>query len=287
MSESKRPTASTRSPRKKSRPKAEPTVSEKEKAPVERAEEEKEPERKSAPQASEERSSSASAEESDYDEGPKENDQEQKEDHHPDNSGPKVWPTDEFLLQVYYDKAAKVYIASVLEFPEIRATGTNREGVVRDLENRLTNHLQNLRRRNEPVPEGFLNRKAIERMPISISQSLFKRIEQLSRIERVPMDQLISEWLAAAVERKGEKRHEGGQRPQQHQHPHRDRDRDHRDNRDRENHGNRQQGQGQGQGNRHQPRGGQPRRGYQESLENKENFMEYVRNLEKGNWRKR
>jgi len=197
-------------------------------------------------------------------------------------AGPQNRPTDEYLLQVYFDKAARVFVASVLEFPEIKATGNHRDGVVRDLENRLNNHLQNLRRRNEPVPEGYQNRKAVEPLEIQVSQSLFRKLDQLSRLERVPLEQLISEMLAGALERRGEKRHEGGGQPRHQQHS---------QNRDRDNRGNREQsGNREGQGNRnHQPRHGRGggRHNINETLDNRENFMEYVRNLEKGNWRKR
>lgn len=305
MTEKKRPSGSTRSPRKTTRPsKTEKT----EAAAVETAPEVEtvlEEPVKALPTAPPARTSAR--DDRDYDEEEErgrdddyldeveprgdEKDRERGADRAEQRTPSK--PTDEYLLQVYFDKNGRTYHASVLEFPEIKATGTNREGVVRDLENRLNNHLQNLRRRNEPVPEGFHNRKAIELMEIRVSQTLFRKLEQLSRLERVPMDQLVSELLTAAVERRGEKQHghgQGqGQRPQHQQQQHRDRDRDRdrgRGDRDRDNVGNQrggQQGNPRQQGGRH----GGGRRGYQESLENRENFMEYVRNLEKGNWRKR
>lgn len=308
MSESKRPTGSTRAPRKKPRAKSETTEVEKgEEVPEMKAETKAEPKAAKAPAVPapqltdddhpEQTEALQSAHPENFDDH---DDSEDVKDNAP--SGPKIYPIDEYLLQVHYDKAAKVFVATVLEFPEIKATGTHREGVVRDLENRVNNHLANLKKRNETPPEGYANRRALEPLTIQVSQSLFRRLEQLSRYERVPMEQLISEMLAGALEKRGEKRAEG---PRPHEprrdnrHDNRgqqhgrgggggDRNHNHDRNHDRENVGNLRHGGPGREGNRPQPprhRGG--RHNINETLDNRENFMEYVRNLEKGNWRKR
>lgn len=182
-----------------------------------------------------------------------------------DERAPQGRPSDEYLLQVYYDKGARAFIGSVLEFPEIKSSGNSREGVIRDLETKINNSLENMRRRNEVLPEGFFNRRQPEKIEVKVSQSLFRRLEILARAEKVGVDQLLPELITAALERRADKRPEPQRQPQ----PQHNRDRDHR--------GNRQGGQ------RHGGRG----RNYHETMDSRENFMEYVRNLEKGNFRKK
>jgi len=320
MSETKRPAGSARSPRKKPRSKSETATSSQEekeddvtetKAETRSKAEAKAPTPPPAPQMTDDdhpqetraaKTTSEAHEGADDGHEPFDSHEGEQKDSgksHEAPAGPKIYPIDEYLLQVHYDKAGRVFVATVLEFPEIKATGTHREGVVRDLENRVNNHLANLKKRNETAPEGYANRRALEPLSINVSQSLFRRLEQLSRYERVPMEQLISEMLAGAIEKRGEKRAEA---PRQHDREHRDHRHDNNRNqqhnrggggggdrdRDRENVGNQRHG-GQGrEGNRpQQPRHRGGRHNINETLDNRENFMEYVRNLEKGNWRKR
>lgn len=173
-------------------------------------------------------------------------------------------PCDEYLLQVYFDKGAKAFIGTVLEFPEIKSSGNSREGVLQDLENKVNNTLENLKRRQEVLPEGYFNRRQPEKVEVKLSQGLFRRLEILAQAEKVGVEQLLPELIAAAMERRTEKRPEPQRQPQP------SRDRDHRGN---------QRHSGQRHGGRN--------RNFHETMDSRENFMEYVRNLEKGNWRKK
>jgi len=147
--------------------------------------------------------------------------------------------------------------------------------VLRELEGRLEDHLHGLKRDRKPVPEAVYSRRYPERLEVRVSQSLYRRLDLQSRAEKVGLDQLVTELLTQALDRKTEAPR------QQHQQQHHQRhDRNERHDRH-EKGGNRHH---QGGGHRH---GAGRGRGYQETMDNRENFMEYVRNLEKGNFRKK
>ena len=194
--------------------------------------------------------------------------------------GLRIRLSDEYTLQTFFDKGPKSFVATVAEFPEMKVTGISRDAVVREIENRLESHVENLRRRGEQLPEAIAARKYPEKLELRISQGLFRRLDNLSRHEKTSLDQLIVEMLAAGVEKRLEppQRPQQDRRPQQHQG------------------GNRQQHNQGEPGNRRHPHSQQQQHGrrgvghgrnYQETMENRENFMEYVRNLEKGNLRKK
>lgn len=226
--------------------------------------------------------------------------------------------SDEYLIQCYFDKAQNQFIATVLEFGNIKATGSSKADVIRDCENRLESHLNLMKRQGETLPESFQNRSYPELLQIPISQGLYRRLDLLSRQEKTSLDQLVVELISGMVERRLQvpnrhQQHGGGARPQQHSHSHSQNHRDgHRDNHrdghregrrdghreapretrrenrrdfnEEDNIGNlkRDPQPGQNRGNRN--RGG---RNFHKTMESRENFLEYVRNLEKGNWKKR
>jgi predicted HicB family RNase H-like nuclease len=182
---------------------------------------------------------------------------------------PKIRPCDEYSLNVHYDKAGRIYQAGFAEFPEIKASGGQKEAVIRDIESRLENHLQNLRRDGKTVPESLHSRRYPERLEVRLSQNLYRRLDVQSRQDKVGLDQLVTELLTLALDKKTEpsRGHERHSQP-------------------RHGGGNqRERGGQQQQHSQHRRHGGG--RNYQETMENRENFMEYVRNLEKGNLKKR
>jgi len=199
----------------------------------------------------------------------------------------RVQPCDEYTWQVAYDRVQRQYVGSVLEFPEVSFTGTTRDIVMHELEDRVDEIVEMTKRRGDRLPEPVILKHYPEGLDLHISQSLFRKLDVLSRHEKISIDQLVVEILSSGVDRrfdapapKGQHVHQGQGQAQGHGggRPH--------------------QGQGQGQHSRQgSQRGGQSmgRRGYHESLENKENFLEYVRNLEKsgggagrgGGWRKK
>lgn len=219
---------------------------------------------------------------------------------HPEGDAPRVSykPSDFYLSQVYFDRGQNQFVAHVLEFPEVKVVAGTKEQAYKDLERKLEGHLASLRNRGEQVPDAAHVKHYPEKLEVPISQNLYRRLDILSRQEKQSLESLVTELLTHAMDKRhggrsgGHQAQSHGERHERHERGHgRDRDRDRGGNRDRrEDRDNR--------GNRHQNnRGGQQRRpqgrGYHESLENRENFLEYVRNLEKsgggagGGWRKK
>jgi len=231
--------------------------------------------------------------------------------------------SDEYLIQCYFDKGQNQFVASVLEFGNIRVSGVSKTDVIRDCENRLESHLNHLKRNGESIPETLQSRHYPETLQIAVSQGLYRRLDLLSRQEKTSLDQLVIELLSGMVEKRLQApvkhpshshshSHGGGQRPQQgshqgghrdnregrregHREPHRDQHREqHREPRrennrdfqvDEDNFGNSKRGpQPQQNRSNRNNRGG---RNFHKTMESRENFLEYVRNLEKGNWKKR
>ena len=190
--------------------------------------------------------------------------------------------------------------------------------MIRDCENRLESHLNLLRRQGEAIPETLQSRQYPDFLEVPISQGLFRRLDLLSRHEKISFDQLVVELLSGMIEKRLQapaptrNQHNMGSRPQQqqsHQGGHRDNYRSgHRDNnregghreprRDGQRDNNYRGGQSQDrdndnignqrrsfQGNSSQNRG--RGRDFNNTQESRENFLEYVRNLEKGNLKKR
>lgn len=178
---------------------------------------------------------------------------------------PRFQPSDEYQWQVHFDKAARQFVGTVLEFPEIKATGANRDIVQHELETMIDEHLEGLKRRNEKLPEPFHSRHFPEVLELKISQNLFRKLDHRARAEKVTVEQWVTELLTALSEGRIQGGGGGGQR--HHQGP--------------QHNSNREQGHGGGRNDRGH-RGGGKHRGYNNALENRENFMEYVRNLEKG-----
>lgn len=194
--------------------------------------------------------------------------------------GSKFRLSDEYTLQTFFDKAAKAHVAQVAEFPEMRVSATTREAAVLEMENKLENHVENLRRRGEQLPEAFSGRRYPEKLDVKISQGLFRRLDNLSRHEKVSVDQLVIELLSSAITSRLEALPRDRQlarqpQPQQGQPPRHNQPEP----------GNRKQGPPPHRGQHH----GGHRRASQEVMESRESFMEYVRNLEKsggGRWKK-
>jgi predicted RNase H-like HicB family nuclease len=185
-----------------------------------------------------------------------------------DPGEPRFRACDEYTLQVHYDKGGRSYQAGFAEFPEIRATGNQKESVIHEAESRLENHIQNLRRDGKPVPEALHARRYPERLEVRLSQNLYRRLDAQSRQEKVGLDQVVTELLTMALDKKAEPARGHEPRHERHSPPR---------------HGGNQRERG-GQHGQHRRHG---RGNYQETMENRENFMEYVRNLEKGNFRKK
>lgn len=214
----------------------------------------------------------------------------------------RVRPSDEYMVQTYFDKQARNYVSCVLEFPDLKTSAKRREIAEEELLLKIDDYLEEVRRKGGSAPEAIQSRSYPDRLDVPVSQSLFKRLDIFSRKEKISLDQLVVELLTAAMERRpearqgeGQHRHQphqeprrqgGGQPHQQHSHGqgggHRHQD---NHNRDRDNRGNQRQ-HGGGRDRNNNMRG----RSYNDTMGNRENFLEYVRNLEKNggsNWRKK
>lgn len=177
-------------------------------------------------------------------------------------------PGEDYSTVIRFDRSSRQFIAHVVEFPDLKATGSNKDSVIRDIEERLEDHISDLKREGRKLPEAIQSRRYPERLEVRVSQNLQRRLDLVSRQEKVGLDQLVTELLTNALDRRsepprGERQGGGGQ-----------------------NHGNRHGGNQQQQQRHPQHGGRRGGRNFHETMESRENFMEYVRNLEKGNFKK-
>lgn len=175
---------------------------------------------------------------------------------------------DDYTFLVRYDKGLKLFVGEVVEISECKSKGNSRDEVLKDLKVKLEDYIEDHRVQGG-LPEPVFSRQYPEKITITVSQSIFRKLDLLSRMEKVELEQLALELLSSAADR----RMETGKNPQKHSH----------------------QGGGQSQQQRHNHHGGRHgggghnrNRHNQGNLDSRENFMEYVRNLEKGGnrWKK-
>lgn len=177
---------------------------------------------------------------------------------------PDARPGDEYTLQVGYDRAARMFVASYGEISEIRVQRASRDAAVREAELKLDQHLEALHKKKAPMPEPWLNGRLPDAIDLKLSQGLMKKLHACARLERVSLEQLVTEFVSAGLERRNEPARGNERQPPQ--------------GRRESGGGGRGGGGGQGGGNRRQ----QNHRNFQNTMDSRENFMEYVRNLEKG-----
>jgi len=202
----------------------------------------------------------------------------------PQGNQPKAPEGCEYSIQVTFDRQSRQFTAAVLEFPDLKISGPNRETAVRELEVKVDDKLLSLKESNQPIPEPIGAKRYPDTLSLRLSQAVFRKLDVLSRQERTELSELVNELLNGAIERRYEQlggprqQQQGGGGRQQHHH-------------DRDNRGNREQGGGGGKhGNRGGRGGRMSQNNYQNTMSSRENFMEYVRNLEKGGgpgWKKR
>lgn len=186
---------------------------------------------------------------------------------------------EEYAAQILFDRAANLFVGTCVEFPEVVVKGVRKDDVLQEILERIADELEVYRSRNEPVPPALMNRNYPEKLEIRLSRSLQRRLDSLSRQERVPVDQVVTELLTRALSqgplRKEGPRQEGRHGEQRHkQGPPNGNSHHHGKGRDgRQQHRGNNRGGGGGGGNN---------RNYHDTMGNRENFLEYVRNLEKG-----
>ncbi len=191
-------------------------------------------------------------------------------------------PGEEYSLMVHFDKANGQYVASILEFPEISVSGPNKGNVLLELQDKLETQMIEVKRQGQNLPEPIQAKKYPEVLEVPVSQALFRKLDILSRQEKVALEKLVSEMIAGAVEKRFDGRRQTENRPQQNFSQNNNQPRHNNQNRDQRHHHNRGQ---------HHNQNRRPQQGYsQNAAGGQDNFMEYVRNLEKGggsNWKKR
>ena len=173
---------------------------------------------------------------------------------------------DDYTVLVRYDKNAKIFVGEVAEISECKVKGVSREEVLKELKIRLEDYIEDHRHQGG-VPEPIFSRNYPESLSLRLSHSVYRKLDLLSRMEKVSLDQLALEILNSGVEKRLEPGNKGAgkhHQPNPSQQP-------------RHNHHGGRHGGGHNR-NRHN----------QNNLESRENFMEYVRNLEKGGnrWKK-
>lgn len=193
---------------------------------------------------------------------------------------------DGYTIQTNFDKNTKEFMGTVLEFPDLKSTGRSTKDVFEELHRKVQSYLQNIRKKGQPVPEPFFAKNYPEKIELSVSQGMYRRLDILSRLEKVPLDRLLGELLSVALEKRLEpyRVQERPHSPDRHERHENRQDRHERN----ENRGNTRNAQSGGNNPRHnnqQRRHGA--RSYHDTMDNRENFLEYVRNLEKGNIRKK
>lgn len=173
---------------------------------------------------------------------------------------------DDYTFVVRYDRNLRLFVGEVAEISECKTKGMNRDEVIRDLKVKLEDYLEDHRHQGG-VPEPIFSKTYPESLSVKLSQSVYRKLDLLSRMEKIALEQLAAELLASATDRRFESGKGGGHK---HTQP-----------------SNSQQPRHSHHGGRHG--GGHNRnRHNQSNLDSRENFMEYVRNLEKGGnrWKK-
>lgn len=178
---------------------------------------------------------------------------------------------DDYTVLVRFDKSQKCFLGEVVELPSCKVKGANREEVLKELKIQVEDFIEDHRHQGG-IPEALFSKTYPETLTLSVSQSVFRKLDMLSRMEKMELEKVAAELLAVATER----RFDTGKGNAKHNQPHSNASHG------RHSHhggGHRHGGGGHGNRNRHS----------QGNLDSRENFMEYVRNLEKGGgnrWKK-
>lgn len=181
---------------------------------------------------------------------------------------------DPYTIQCHYDRANRKYVFTVLEFPEISASASYREQALLELENLIQDRLYEMERRNEEPPIPIYLKEYPTHLDLDVSQGLYRKLDVLSKQEKIELKKLAVELLTTALAERNVVNRSKRQPPAPSP-----------------NRNMAQQPQPQSH-RRDRDRNGTPRRGrgYHDSMQSSENFIDYVRKLEKGGgrggWRK-
>lgn len=172
----------------------------------------------------------------------------------------------EFVFEIRFDRNKGTYLGSVSEIPELAVQAPTADEVYKALEDAIEDYLVDLRSRGGTSPEPLYTKEYPETLNLAVSQGLYRRLDLLSRRERSDLEKLAVELLTAGIEKRGE-------RQRSHAPSSQGQNRDNGSNNNNNKRNNRSQGGGGAKG-RYQ--------NYHQTMDNRENFLDYVRRLEKG-----
>lgn len=172
-----------------------------------------------------------------------------------------------YRVNLSYDSERTVFVARAPELEHCTADGASRGEAIARLEEEIDAQLANMASHGTPPPRPVDEETFSGEIQVKLSRLLHRDLVYQARSEGVDVDHLLGELLAAAIEaRKTVRAPRGGNRHPQDQMPH-------------DNIGNRHEGgpPARRQGN-FVVGGG--RAGYHAVMDDRANFIEYVRNLE-------
>ncbi len=186
---------------------------------------------------------------------------------------------DAYMMQMYFDEQKGLYVGTIAEIPEMRVEGETQEEVVTTLTRDLEDFAIDREHDGSPMPVPLSAKTYPSKLSVTLSQDLYRRLELRSIQEKIELERLASEILAEGLQKRGgtetRSRQPSNNSAQGHDRNGNDR------------HGNREN-----QGGRHNNRrGGRQHSGgpnrkrgfdYHGTMDSRENFMDYVRKLEKG-----
>lgn len=174
-----------------------------------------------------------------------------------------------YRIVIGFDTEKECYVARAPELDECNAEAETAEAALTALHEEIEAQVINIREAGGKVPTPLVEADVTGEVTLKISKTMHRELAWLARLEELPEEQIASELFQAALS------YRLSQNPRQ--------------NRSAQS-GNRRDSQGQGQGdNRGRGRGrqgGGPGRGrYHQIMDDRANFIEYVRGLEQGGGR--
>ncbi len=162
-----------------------------------------------------------------------------------------------YRVTVQYDSDRKTFVASVLELEHCRAEGATRAEAIAKAEEEIDAQLANMLSHGSTPPRALDEEQFTGEFSLKISKQLHRDLAFFARNEGVDLSHAAGEMLAAAIDARKQGRGRPGSRPS-------------------EESGNRHSG-----ANESGPRrGGYGRSSYSPALDDRANFIEYVRGLE-------
>lgn len=162
-----------------------------------------------------------------------------------------------YRVLVSYDAERSLFVAHAPELPHCAAEGPSRAAALTAVEEEIEAQLDNARQRGGHLPPPLDEQSHSGELAARISKSLHRELAFQARSEGIELNQLLAELLAAGLEARSRSR--GRPAPR------------------------REEGPAPDGGERDRPRGRGPQGNrYHNLMEDRANFIEYVRGLESG-----